>query len=58
MAKKDRETQMMERFRRDRILEGEAGGAQDYSEKMNLSTTIEETEENVKASKKKEVREH
>jgi hypothetical protein len=25
---------------------------------MNLSTTIEETEENVKASKKKEVREH
>lgn len=57
-AKRDRETQILERFRRDRILEGEAGGSQDYSEKMNLSTTIEETEENVKASKKKEVREH
>lgn len=55
-ANKDREQKMLERFRRQRALEGQSGS--DYSEKLNLSTTIEETEENVKLKKKKEVREH
>ena len=53
---KDKAQKILERFRRQRQFEGES--TQDFSEKMNLSTTIEETEESVKTKKKKEVREH
>lgn len=53
---KDKAAKILERFRRQRQFEGES--SQDFSEKMNLSTTIEETEESVKTKKKKEVREH
>ena len=47
-ANRDKERALMERYRRASQVEAEASGGSDYSEKMNLSTTIEETEANVK----------